>query len=579
MRNKANLRRGEKGQILIWVIALMVLAALVISPFLASAYSTLHTSGVRQERMQELYAADTGIEDALQWLISEGNNITITKPGNPALPPGNSSTAPPATYTLSDTVNNCQVDVTVARDEEDVERGNYTYSVYATATNKDNRAHVTVKVLVSPTGTWTTWSTKTLPPVAKEQGTVSNNPFSYAMGSLLYDSPVDLKQSEVTGDVYVNGPLNLIGGNNKVDGNVYSEGDLTLTEGSIVTGNVSVTGNLLLEQQSRIEENAWGNQSITVNTGDGIWGDAYAQNDINVQAGAIKGSAWANNNVNVTSIINQSAYSNNDINGIGTIEGWAYYRQNLQPTVQVGNSLKLTEDVHVPQPLMPQFGPPPSSPEAVYLGNATTGGDYTPSGGTLKIVQNDNGTPANSWGPKYIIGNLQVKNHAELILTGTVYVTGTITLEGGCIVTTPTGNTATPAVLVGDGAVTIEGNVNAQADRAMPLVMSVNSNITCWNNSVVYAALYAPNGKVWVHNGAYVDGAIVAQQITNIKDGGSNAQKKSTIVYNPAVKNIPGLPYATVEYQEPPTYEYPTEDVPNTQPFGVNVDSYIVLEE
>ena len=569
MRNRCRFGKSESGQILIWVIALMGLAALVISPFLASAYSTLHTSAVRQERMQELYAADTGIEDALQWLISEGNNITITKPGNPTLPPGNSSTAPPVTYTLSDAVNNCQVDVTV---ERDVMRGNYTYFVYATATNKDNRAHVTVKVRVSPTGDWTTWSTKTLPPVAKEQGNVSNNPFSYAMGSLLGGSEVELKQSDVTGDVYVNGPLNLIGGNNKVDGNVYSVGDLTLSEGSIVTGNASVTGNLLLEQQSIIEENAWGNQSITVNSGNGIWGDAYAQNDINVQAGAIKGSAWTNNDLNVTSTINQSAYSNNDINGIGTIEGWAYYLHVLQPSVHVWNSAPLTKDVHVPQPLMPQFGTPPSSPGAVYYGNATTGPGHETLTGNQLIKNNE----SVSLGPCLIEGNLEVKG--TLTLSGTVYVTGTIKLDNGCIVTTPTGNTATPAVLVGDGAVTINGNVNAQVDRAMPLIMSVTSDITCWNNSVVYAALYAPNGKVWVHNGAYVDGAIVAQQITNIKDTGSHAQKRSTVVYNAAVKNIPGLPYATVEEPGETEWDYPTEPVPNTQPFGVNVDSYIVLE-
>jgi len=574
MRNKANLRRGEKGQILVWVIAIMVLAALVISPFLASAYTTLHTSSVRQERMQELYAADTGIEDALQWLISEGNNITITKPGNPTLPPGNYSTTATATYTLTDTVNNCQVDVTVARDLRPPEKGNYTYRVDATATNKDNHAHVTVRVYVSPTGDWSTWSKQPGPPQIIVSPNPSNNPFCYAMGSLKDEFEVDLKQSDVTGDVYVNGPLNLIGGNNRVDGNVYSVGDLTLSEGSIVKGNVSVTGNLVLEQQAIIEGNAWGNKSITVDCGNGIWGYAFAQADINVSSsdGSIGRSAYANNNVNVTGTINQSAFAHNSITGSGTIEGWARYVNNLEPTVQVGSSQQLTEGEWValvgtvPQPKMPQFGPAPSNPEAVYIGNASTG-PTLPS----QQIKGKNPVPL---GPCVIEGNLEVKD--TLMLTGTVYVTGTLTLDNGCVVTTGTTTPDTPAVLVADGLVHIYGNVVAQVDQAMPLIMSVNSDIICWNNSVIHAALFAPNGTVWVHNGAQVDGAIVAKKISALKDNGQT--KKTIIVYNPAVQNIPGLPYANIE-GPPETHEEPTDvDVESRQPFGLNVDSYIVLE-
>jgi predicted acyltransferase (DUF342 family) len=575
MRNKSGLMRDEKGQVLIWVIALMVLAALIIPPFVASAYSGLHTSSVQQEKMQEFYAADTGIEDALQWIISEGNNITITKPGDLTLPAGNStpeSPAEPALYTLSDPVNNCTVVVEVQRDES-YPLGNYTYFVYATATNQDNGGHVKVRVHVSPTGNWTTWSKQEGPPHQIGQEGSSNNPFSYAMGSLHYSSEVDLKQSDVTGDVYVNGPLNLIGGKNIVNGSVYSVGDLTLNEGSMVTGNVSVTGNLLLEETSIIGENAWGNKSITVNTRNFIGGDAYAQTDINVASGSIHGTAWANNNINVTGTINQSAYSNNDINGTGAIEGWAYYLYTLQPSVHVGNSAKLTVPVIVEQPLMPQIGPPPTNPQGVYLGNATGPGS-TQINGDVTIKNNE----SKSYGPCLINGNLDVKG--TLTITGTVYVMGTITLENSAVVTT--GNTNppndTPKVLVGVGAVSIYGNVVAQVDQAMPLIMSVNSNITCWNNSVINAALYAPNGIVWVHNGAKVYGAIVAQQITNIKDTGSNAQKQSTIVYNEAVKNIPGLPYATIEEPGGSQTEPTEQDVPNTQPFGVHVDSYIVLE-
>ena len=598
MRNKFGLMRGEKGQILIWVVALMMLAALVIPPFIASAYSGLHTSAVRQEKMQELYAADSGIEDALMWIQSEWNNVTITKPGNPppTFPPGNSSTASPATYTLSDAagnpklINNCQVDVKLERDVENYPYGNYTYFVYATATNKDKGGQVKVRVHASPAGPFTTWSLKTLDPVSKPQGNVSNNPFSYAMGSLGYGSEVNLKQDDITGDVFVRGSVNLVGGQNVVRGNIYSVGDLTLYQQSYVTGNASVTGNLLLEEGSYIEGNAWGNQSITIDSANGIWGDAYAQTDVNVNTGSLGGSAWADHNVNVSSVINQSAFANNDINVPGgEIEGEAYYwiSWNISGGGSVGNPSgipsPLNNKVQVPQPIMPQIGDASGPAEAAaqtYSGNATsTENPITPTTkvqGVPTLIISGSG---NSLGPVYINGSLLVKNNAELTLTGTVYVKGSITLGNGAVVTT--GNSSpipnsTPKVLVAEGSISIASNIVAQPDQAMPLIMSVYGSIECWNNSVINAALYAPNGTVWVHNGAYVYGAIVAQQITPIKDTGQT--KQTTVVYNPAVQNIPGLPYATIEGPGDPEWEYPTEMVPTTHPVGVYVDSYIVLE-
>jgi len=587
MRNESGLMRDEKGQILIWVVALMMLAALIIPPFLASAYAGVHTSKVRQEKMQELYAADTGIEDALRWIISDGD---IQKPklddpnGNSTFPPGNSSTAEYAEYRLSDwsdatqlwiprLVNNCWVDIRVERDVSLYPLGNYTYFVYSNATNQDTGTHVKVQVHVTQGNITLEGSWITPPPIIKPSGCVSNNPFSYAIGSLAYGSGVDIKQGNVTGDVFVNGPVNLLGGNNYIYGNVYSVGDLVLNEGSWIKGNASTTGNLTLNQGSIIWENAWGNKSITLRGSEGIKGDAYAQANITVNSGSVQSSAYADNDVNVFGVINQSAYANHDINGTGTIEGVAHYLNYLQPTVHVGSAEKLIQAVDVPQPIMPAIGPPPQNPDAAYYGNAT-GPGHTTLTGDQKIQGKD---PV-FLGPCLINGNLEVKD--TLVLTGTVYVTGTITLDNNCVVTTGTSTPSTPAVLVAVGDVTIYGNVNAQVDQAMPLIMSVNGDIKCWNNSVVNGALYAPNGIVWVHNGAKVYGAIVAQQITSIKDTGSNATKKSYIVYDPAVQNIPGLPYAEIPVTGPPEVVQPPDEQgpPILIPTGVNIDSYIVLE-
>ena len=589
MRNKSGLMRDEKGQVLIWVIALMMLAALIIPPFVASAYSGLHTSSVQQEKMQEFYAADTGIEDALMWIQSDWNNVTIAKPGDLTLPLGNSTVeepADPAEYRLSDfidgewiprLVNNCWVDVKV---ERDVESGNYTYFVYSTATNQDTGNHVKVRVHVSPAGPFTTWSTQELPPIPIPHGCVSNNPFSYAMGSLEGDIALVSVQGDIEGDVYVNGDLNLIGGQNVVNGNVYSAGDLTMNQQSIVTGNASVVGNLVLQQQAIIGENAWGNESITVDSGNGIWGDAYARTDINVLTGSVQGSARANHDVNVlsgTSVIYQSAYANNDINvNSGMILGVAYYLNslNISGGGSVGDSAKLFDEVNVPQPIMPQIGDasgPAAAAAAAYLGNATSTGNIINQDVTIS------GKDPVPLGPCLINGKLEVKG--TLILTGTVYVTGTITVDNNAVVTTGDDLPDTPAVLIADDNIEIKANIYAQTDENTPLIMSLYGYITCWNNSVVNAALYAPNGTVYIHNNAYVDGAIVAKRITPIKETGTQGTKKYTVIYNPAVKNIRGLPQATIEEPGEPGELPQSEEVATEHFVRVYVDSYIVLEE
>jgi hypothetical protein len=615
MRNKSGLMRDEKGQVLIWVIALMMLAALIIPPFVASAYSGLHTSSVQQEKMQEFYAADTGIEDALMWIQSDWNNVTIAKPGDLILPLGNSTVeepADPAEYRLSDfidgewiprLVNNCWVDVMVERNES---TGNYTYFVYSTATNQDTGNHVKVRVHVSPAGPFTTWSTKTLPPIPIPHGCVSNNPFSYAMGSLEGDIALVSVQGDIEGDVYVNGDLNLIGGQNVVNGNVYSAGDLTMNQQSIVTGNASVVGNLVLEQQAIIGENAWGNESITVDSGNGIWGDAYARTDINVLTGSVQGSAWANHDVNVlsgTSVIYQSAYANNDINvNSGMILGWAYYLNslNISGGGSVGDSEPLSQTVQVPEPILPQIGDasaPAYAASLEYLGNATAlpyGGNYTPIDNksnplaTLQISGDKSlgypvgPVPVGAGGPIYINANLDLSNNAGLTLEGTVYVKGSITLGNNADVTTGNSTTmpnTTPKVLIAEGSISINSNIIAQTDQDMPLIMSLYGSIECWNNSVINAALYAPNGTVYIHNNAYVDGAIVAQKITPIKESGQQGTKKYTVIYNEAVKNIPGLPYARIDVPGEPGELPQSEEVATEHFVRVYVDSYIVLEE
>ncbi len=68
------LMRGEKGQVLMLAIVLMLLGGLIIAPLLSYMSNGLKTGEeVYAERRDELYAADAGVENAL-WLLTSPEN-------------------------------------------------------------------------------------------------------------------------------------------------------------------------------------------------------------------------------------------------------------------------------------------------------------------------------------------------------------------------------------------------------------------------------------------------------------------------------------------------------------------------
>ncbi len=62
------LRGNERGQALIGVLVLLVMGGLTIPPVLTYVSTALSAGQIQEGRIDELYAADAGIEDAL-WRI------------------------------------------------------------------------------------------------------------------------------------------------------------------------------------------------------------------------------------------------------------------------------------------------------------------------------------------------------------------------------------------------------------------------------------------------------------------------------------------------------------------------------
>jgi len=72
---------SEKGQILPLVLALLVFGGLVIAPSLSYAATSLNSSRMLEERMNGVYAADAGVEDAL-WCLRNGISPSEQLSGN-----------------------------------------------------------------------------------------------------------------------------------------------------------------------------------------------------------------------------------------------------------------------------------------------------------------------------------------------------------------------------------------------------------------------------------------------------------------------------------------------------------------
>jgi hypothetical protein len=92
---------GEQGQTLVMVIILLLVSSIVVVPLLQFMGTGIKASNIHENKMNELYAADAGIEDA-KWQIKSGN-IETDNTTFPSYSAYNFTTTWP--YTLSQPVN------------------------------------------------------------------------------------------------------------------------------------------------------------------------------------------------------------------------------------------------------------------------------------------------------------------------------------------------------------------------------------------------------------------------------------------------------------------------------------------
>lgn len=103
------LMSGERGQVLIMVLAMMLVSALIIAPMLSHVGSGIKTGKeVYEERMKLFYAADAGVEDALWYLQSADRIIQLDSGWEP------DDTDWSKGYSLPNQINGDDVDVTIS---------------------------------------------------------------------------------------------------------------------------------------------------------------------------------------------------------------------------------------------------------------------------------------------------------------------------------------------------------------------------------------------------------------------------------------------------------------------------------
>ena len=80
MKQALESRRNEDGQVLIYVTLALVLAMLIIPPLLGFVFTGGRSAQIREDRMLQVHAADTGIEDGYYYVVANETDLPLQLP-------------------------------------------------------------------------------------------------------------------------------------------------------------------------------------------------------------------------------------------------------------------------------------------------------------------------------------------------------------------------------------------------------------------------------------------------------------------------------------------------------------------
>lgn len=247
-----------------------------------------------------------------------------------------------------------------------------------------------------------------------------------------------------------------------------------------------------------------GQGGFTIGNGSGINGSVYSNGSITGGNGSyITGTAVAVgsiNNVDVGTATSSDAWANSisNINVTG----------NLYCQTGSGNNKACNTSRGTP----PVVGYPLTDEEINgWKADATAGGTYV---GNRTISG-----ASNTLGPIRIQGNLIINSFATLTVTGTIYVTGQITLGNDATIRLSSGYGESGGIIVADGKIQMGNNVTLQGSGTtgsyliMLSLSTATDAVQIGNGNTTEVILYAPNGTIVMGNNANVR-SLTAKTIT-----------------------------------------------------------------
>jgi len=158
-RKNVKLRKDEAGYALMWVLVVLILAAIILVPLLVLMTAGLTSSHAHEERMLRFYAADAGVEAAIRQLVN------------------GSETVNPNPFPLNDS----GVEVSI------VHVGGTAYRITSTATDNNDGKTTVIKCEVSAT-TWDFFDN-----AITSRGNVTLQPGGTVNGTVQYNGTLDNK--------------------------------------------------------------------------------------------------------------------------------------------------------------------------------------------------------------------------------------------------------------------------------------------------------------------------------------------------------------------------------------------------
>jgi len=281
----------ESGKVLMLALVLLVVGGLILTPLLGLMSTGLVAGQVYEKKMDELYAADAGVEYGI-WHLQEGGSVNDT-----------------LEFTLNDKA------VTV--EMEELPHDCYelaTYEITSTATSQNSSS---TTVLAQVTGITLFMDELFLDANA---GTV------YWPNNVYVGGDVELSaEVHIVGDLMAGGNVILNQGS-LIGGIVCVGGDLTLNNNATIEAEVYVAGDLILNNLATIESDLHVGGNVSISGSASVIGGIHAEEDVAVegQDPLVDGNICTNGNCSVSgtyALIDGDVYAGGTITGEEKITG------------------------------------------------------------------------------------------------------------------------------------------------------------------------------------------------------------------------------------------------------------------